>query len=116
MCFRKVDLLIWIRFEEQKAMLRLRAEGDGREYNDFFTIERILPAGQGAEVLFTLPFREISDISYDTSYAKDLCMISFDMGAEARFAEIKVDRHCFNLFVVRKMIKIYRKSKKDELL
>ena len=93
-------------------MLRLRAREDGREYNDFFTIERILPGGQGAEVLCTLPFKDIYDITYNTSYAPDLCSISFDMGADVRFRDIEVDRHCFNLFLVHKMIKIYRKGKR----
>ena len=111
MCFKKVDCLIWIRFDGEKMMLRLRAEGDGSQYNDFFTIERILPGGQGADVAYTLPFKEIADVTYNTSYAPDLCTISFDMGSDVRFRDIEVDRHCFNLFLVRKMIKIWKKSK-----
>ena len=111
MCFKKEDCLIWIRYDGQKAMLRLRTQEDGSCYNDFFTIERILPGGQGAEILFTLPFKDISGITYDTSYAPDLCLISFDMGADVSFSAIEVERHCFNLFLVRKMIKIYEKNR-----
>ena len=111
MCFKKVDCLIWIKFEEQKMMLRLRADGDGSKYNDYFTIERVKPDGQGAEVVHTLPFNEIQNITYDTSYAPDLCSISFDMGSDLRFQTVEVERHCFNLFLVRKMIKVWKKSR-----
>lgn len=111
MCFKKEDCLIWIRYEGGKAMLRLRAEGDRKQYNDFFTIERVLPGGQGVEELAKLPFSDIYDITYNTSYAPDLCSISFDMGADVRFRDVEVERHCFNLFLVRKMIKVYKNSK-----
>ena len=111
MCFRKVDCMMWIRYEGGKAMLWLRAGGDGSCYDDFFTIERVLPGAQGVEELATLPFGDIANITYDTSYAPDLCSISFDMGSDVRFANIEVERHCFNLFLVRKMIRIWKKGK-----
>ena len=108
MCFlERGDFFIWINLEgdEQKSMLRLRLTEDGKTYRDHFTIEKPLAGGQ-TELLFTLPFREIADLTYATG--DPYCTITFDMvGKPLRV--LRVERHCFNLMAVRKMIKIMKK-------
>ena len=121
MCFSKENLLIWINHEwfDGKVMLRLMTTPDGRRYNDYFTIERVIGGGTGTEVVFTIPFRDIKEMGYTTSSASsgEPCTISFDIdGGEECLREIKVDRHCFNYFTVRKMVRLVEKSKKAALL
>ena len=113
MCFRNEDLLLWINLDgyEQKLMLRL-CSVEGREYNDYVTIERVLPAGQGAEVLYTVPFKEIADIVCDTSGDGD-CTISFDTDVgDGVLRRVRVARHCYSYFTVRKLLNAFKKSKK----
>ena len=112
MCwFEKVDIMMWVNLEgyEQRLMLRLQAP-DKRHYNDFFTIERPLGPGQKPEVLFTLPFSSISNISYDAT-SSTVYTICFDMvGADSRLRNVQVPKHCFSYMDFRKMQKIYQKS------
>ena len=122
MCsFEKRDLLLWINHEDfdGKVMLRLQATPDKRGYNDYFTVDRLVEGGKGAERLFTIPFREIMDIAYTTSSASsgECCTLFLDLiGGESSLREIKVDRHCFDYLAVRKMISVFRKSKKAGML
>ena len=43
--------------------LYLNSTYDKKAYNDYFTIERSLGKGNGYEVVFTLPFKDIASIS-----------------------------------------------------
>lgn len=109
MCFfEKGDFFLWINLDgyDQKLTLRLPLTEDRRNYSDHFTVERSLGVGKGTEVLFTLPLGEISDVTYATG--DPYCILSFDT-ADERFKAIRVDRHCFNLLSVKRMIKVVKK-------
>ena len=111
MCFfEKNDYLFWIELDgfDQKLMLRLRKNFRGTGYNDYFTIERPLGSTLGTETLFTLPFQEIVNITYQTK--SPYSTISFDMLTENRFQEIKIARYCFNPWEFRRMIKVFKNS------
>lgn len=111
MCFiEKNDFLFWINLDgfDQKLMLRLRKDFRGTGYNDYFTIERPLGTDRGTETLFTLPFQEITNITY--TVANPVCTISFDMVTESRFQDVKIDRYCFNSWEFKRMVKLYKKA------
>ena len=111
MCFfEKNDFLFWINLDgyDQKLMLRLRKDFRGEGYNDYFTIERPLGSELGTETLFTLPFQEITNITYKTK--SPYSTISFEMVTDSRFQDIKIARYCFNPWEFRRMIRVYRKS------
>ena len=114
MCFiEKIDHLIWVNLDgfEQRLMLRLQLTPNRKGYNDYFTIERPLSGGAGAEVLYKLRFEDISDVSYQAEPSGDYTICIEVPGADL-LRDIHVVRHCFNYFGFRKMMKIYRKSKK----
>ena len=116
MCwFEKDDILFWVNMEEydQRLMLRLRAP-DHRHYNNFFTIERPLAPGQNPEIIFTIPFDDVTDISYAPPTGDDRYTVCFDViGGDYRLRDIKVQRHCFNFLEFKKMLRIFKKSKKS---
>ena len=116
-CFEKRDLFIWITHEwfRDKTLLCLRLTPDGRDYNDFFTVERVVGGGMATEVIFTVPFETVREISYRTASASsgERCALLFDLiVGEECLRDIPVDRHCFDLWTVRKLIKVFKKSKK----
>lgn len=114
MCWcEKVDLWMWINLDgfDQRLLLCLRLTADKKGYEDRFTIERPVEGGRGTEVLFTLPFDDISEISYIAPGLKEDCTVSIDMAGDDRFKRIKVSRHCFNALEFRKMIRLHKKSK-----
>lgn len=117
MCFfEKNDFLFWINLDgfDQKLMLRLKKDFRGTGYNDYFTIERPLGSELGTETLFTLPFQEITNITYKTD--DPYCTVCFDMISESRFQEVKIARYCFNIWEFKRMVKIFKKSGEGVML
>ena len=114
MCFFETnDILLWVNLDEyeQRLMLRLQLTPDRRRYNDHFTLERPLPNGQGAEVLYKLHFKDITDISYAPATTFDGYVLCFEVPGVPRLREIKVAKHCFSYFRFKKMVKLWRQSK-----
>ena len=104
----------WLRVKgfDQGLILRLEPTYDKKNYNDYFTIERSLGKGQGTEVVFTLPFKDILSISYKKPFLFGLCTISFDMkNGDNRLKDIKMERDSFDASVLKKMVKIWENNK-----
>ena len=113
MCWSKEDLLLWINMEkyDRRVMLRLRTTPDKKAYNEFFTIEYPHGGAKGAEVLYTLPFNKVKTISYESISGTNLYKINLDVvNGEEELQEITVERHCFNYFAFKKMMKTHAKS------
>ena len=115
MCFiEKNDILMWVNVEgyEGRLMLRLQLDAEGRDYNDFFTIEQVVGGGKGTDVLFMLPFKTIRDLYYMKSNSGGPYKICMDVtDGDPRLQNILVEKHCFSYFDFRKMEKLYRKYK-----
>lgn len=114
MCsFEKRDLYIMgVQVEgiTDSLVLNLRASFDKRSYSDYFTIDRLV--GRAYETVFTIPFKDIEDITYEGYLSGEFCNISFHLiSGDSRLEFIRVKRGCFDSFTVRKMIKIFKKSK-----
>lgn len=114
MCFfEKNDILMWVNLEgyEQRLMLRLQLD-NRNNYNDFLTIERAVGGAQGTEVLFLIPFKDIRDLYYMPSNSGGPYKICIDLpDGDPRLMNILVEKHCFNYFGFRKIVKLLRKSR-----
>ncbi len=114
MCFfEKNDILIWINLEgyEGRLMLRLQLDGKGN-YNDYLTIERGVGGTKGTEVLFILAFKYIRDLYYMPSNSGGPYKICIDLpDGDPRLMNILVEKHCFNYFAFRKIMKTYQKNR-----
>lgn len=115
MCFfEKNDLLMWVNIDgyNGRLLLRLQLDGEGGEYNDFFTIEQPVGGGKGTDVLFVIPFKTIRDLYYMKSNSGGPYKLCFDVAdGDPRLMNVYVEKHCFSYFDFRKMEKLYRKYK-----
>ena len=92
-------------------MFRLELTLDKKEYEDYFTIERVVEGGKGTETLFIIPFKTVRSLTYLKS-SDDVYTICLDVpDGDPRLKHIQVRRHCFNYFSFRKMVKLLEKSK-----
>ena len=110
-CFEKRDLYITgVQVEDipESLILNLRTTFDKKDYNDFFTIDR--PTGRTFETLFTIPFSDVEDVTYQRNPSGAFCTISFSLvSGDRRLECVKVKTGCFNVFTVKKMIKLCKK-------
>ena len=116
MClFEKHDLLIWVNMEgyERRLMFRLQTTPGGREYNDFFTIEKPAENGRGTDVLYTLPFKFIRDFYYMKPASDGPYKICIDIESDPRLKDIRVEKHCFSYLAFREMERTYLKHKRS---
>ena len=113
--FEKESISIgWLRVKgfDQMLTLYLNSTYDKKAYNDYFTIERSLGKGNGYEVVFTLPFKDIVSISYKKPFLFGLCTISIDIpNGDARLKDMKMERMFYSASTLRKIVRIWEKNK-----
>ena len=119
MCwFRKYDIYVTgVRADgvDGTMTLLLRTTPDGKDYEDRFTLERALVGG-GSEVVFTIPFSDVTDVTFDRTSSESVCTIRFDLRTgDDRLKDLKVSKMCFNHFDLKKMIRICKEHNETSL-
>ena len=113
MCFAKRDLIIMgvkMAGYDKSLILELAATPNRKEYNNFFTLERVIGPGE-SEVVASIFFDDVIDIVCDRP-AGEYCTLSFILnGGDERLAHLRVSKASFNSFDLNKMIKICKQSK-----
>lgn len=114
---KKYDLsMMGLRVKEydQGMSIYLRTTYDKKAYNNYLTIERSLGRWQGYEAVFTIPFKDIEELSLKKPLFGLVTIIIKTKDNNDVLSDLKVDREYFNKDSMKEMIKIYEASKKND--
>ena len=96
---------------DQYMDLYLKATYDKKAYNDYLTIERSLGRGQGYEAVFTIPFKDIEELTYKKPLFGLVTITIKTRDNNDILADLKVERDWFDKESMKEIIKEYEKSK-----
>ena len=99
---------------DQGMYLFLRATYDKKDYNDYLTIERSLGRGQGYEVVFTISFKDIEELTYKKPLFGLVTISIKTKDNNEILSDLKIERDYFSKDTMNRMIKIYEASKKND--